>query len=153
VCLNRGDKDSGEIFCADCYNHHFPSGAKTARPSCPCGGQLSCMSVKERRQQLLGETNKRSWATLLQCHTEPKAQEDISCELCHRELDDDYVWTCSNGNSTVLHMHGHDICEGCLRHHAITGARRVRREAWSAMELTMEQEPARNASAYFPEQL
>lgn len=135
MCLNRGDEKSGEVFCEGCYKHHFPLGAMPVAPSCPCGGELSCMSVEQRKQQLLSETDTRSWSSLMECHDgEPKEESSLGCELCQKELNDGYVWTCSRGNCTVLHMHGHDICEDCFRHHASSGASQARREVWSALE-------------------
>merc|ERR1712039_762594 len=43
------------------------------------------------------------------------AQGASYCDLCYGEvLPGSAVWTCSNGNRTILHANAFDVCDSCF---------------------------------------
>lgn len=77
---------------------------KVGVPNCACGCPLTRVSLAERRRKgrLDGE--------------EEEVDQQVVCDLCERFVKGDgaCIWTCDNGNRTVLHGLGYDICEDCF---------------------------------------
>merc|ERR1712113_841425 len=47
--------------------------------------------------------------------------EVVKCDLCGASVKaNQVVWTCKNGNATILHATSYDVCEKCLLKHTLT---------------------------------
>mmetsp|Transcript_21826 Transcript_21826/g.49699 ORF Transcript_21826/g.49699 Transcript_21826/m.49699 type:complete len:303 (+) Transcript_21826:149-1057(+) len=87
-------------------------------PSCVCGGEFICLPLRQRVHRLV-EPHDDS-GTLL--YSGRRLSVDflikagtITCDLCgaRQREENTKVWTCVNGQATVLHAHSYDVCLQC----------------------------------------
>jgi len=92
-------------------------------PQCICGMQFERVSSRERavrwcqmnRPDLSPESQmyKDTLETLLE-------QSSSYCDLCDQSIPPGAdLWTCKNGNSTILHSNAFDVCDRCLVSHSL----------------------------------
>jgi len=82
-------------------------------PSCVCGSKLHCISVRDRVMTYVEEEAKgRAPLSVIQRLME---RPPIGCDLCDQRVDpSSMIWTCENGQRTVLHAAAYDVCEQCF---------------------------------------
>lgn len=95
-------------------------------PRCVCGSQLERVDGRERMRQVLRRqfpmlpeglpdferllANAYQDACAFRCMAE--------CDLCGTRVPPEQcVWTCSNGDSTILHTNAYDVCDSCFARH------------------------------------
>jgi len=93
--------------------------AHTCRPPCVCGARLIHVSYRERlaRYMTMRLPNLAGAPEELERVVEMSLMHDESCyycDICGGSQADGGVWTCENGNHTVLHANAYDVCERCF---------------------------------------
>jgi len=97
---------------------------------CVCGGALErlglharvCKLVEPKDESGVLRHNGQNYTVDTLIH-----MGAITCNLCDSKVGvHDEVWTCENGQNTVLHAHSYDICINCLK--TATGERERDRE-------------------------
>jgi len=119
LCVSSGSSDAVSSLGARCAE------AASTGPSCVCGVMLERVSGLERA---------RRWCTMNAPHVavdsitfnhiveEMLSQSASYCDLCDEHLPPGgAVWTCQNGNRTILHANAFDVCDLCLVRNACTG--------------------------------
>jgi len=91
-------------------------------PLCVCGGELERVSSRVRIFRLLEATDP-SWRSRISNHealiSRLLASALVTCDLCQEVATrTGHVWTCKNGQQTVLHPAAFDVCETCFALHA-----------------------------------
>lgn len=93
--------------------------ASRAPPPCVCGGCLGRVTYRERlvrclRMRMpsvhLGMPEFDRFVDELIARGEPC----YFCDVCGESKAAGAVWTCENGNNTVLHANAYDVCEKCF---------------------------------------
>jgi len=90
-----------------------------AAPNCVCGGFLERVSRRERAGRIC------QWQ-VPQCPPRGSFEFErvvdlilarlgspASCDLCGEPIES-AVWTCENGDDTILHTNAYDVCDGCF---------------------------------------
>lgn len=95
--------------------------ATGASPPCVCGARLGRVSYRERLVRCL---RMRMPATLSMPDFEALVDRVLErrepcyfCDLCGESRAEGGVWTCENGNNTILHANAYDVCEKCFARH------------------------------------
>lgn len=98
-------------------------------PSCVCGSKLLRVSGEERtmrccdKMQMLSGVSRDSqnYRTVFERLT--SMQSSICfCDLCGSSVPTaNAVWTCENGDSTILHATSYDVCDECYMKYAALG--------------------------------
>lgn len=108
------------------YMREPPAGM--APPRCVCGGALERLTGEERVRRVFGRqlpVNMHGTAIFEQIVAGilNQGRSICSCDLCGRSIDPrSAVWTCQNGNRTILHANAYDVCESCFRLHTGCGS-------------------------------
>lgn len=94
-------------------------------PRCVCGGHLERLDGRSRCRQLIAGDGRLAglppeqlerWVDL-QLAT---GQTCVVCDLCDGQLPPHTpVYTCGNGDSTILHPTTYDVCEACFVRYAV----------------------------------
>lgn len=91
--------------------------AATAAP-CVCGAKLGHVSYRERLVRCL---RMRTPPSLSFADFEATVERVLErrepcyfCDLCGESRAEGGVWTCENGNNTILHANAYDVCEKCF---------------------------------------
>jgi len=85
-----------------------------AMPSCVCGSTLRRVSRSERINRICelmfpGAPREDLLEIIL------SGQCDVICDICANQVrTSSGVWTCENGDSTILHATAYDVCDGCF---------------------------------------
>jgi hypothetical protein len=102
--------------------NRFAEEAATS-PDCICGMQFERVSSHERAvrwcQMNLPDLSPGSqvYQELLRMLS---AQSSSYCDLCNESIPAGAdLWTCQNGNSTILHSNAFDFCDRCLVSHSL----------------------------------
>lgn len=91
-------------------------------PRCVCNGSLECLNLRDRASKLVDATGYFIYGGKRYSVDELMRIGAITCDLCGcRVAMDMQVWTCENGQNTILHSHSYDICAQCLNDHAFPG--------------------------------
>lgn len=101
-------------FIDDLHSSQVSSGLR-----CVCGGKLERMNV-EGRLKLYNPFLELDQGLL--ANLEALMQTAIICDLCDCTLTSQmrkYVYTCGNGERTILHPTFYDVCEDCFVNHSI----------------------------------
>lgn len=95
-------------------------------PQCVCGSSLRRVTGLQRVRRIVqslmpdcppGSPSYESLLTQL-----IDEGEMCICDLCDKSLTvKTGVWTCENGDSTILHATAYDVCDACFVKHAIAG--------------------------------
>jgi len=90
-------------------------------PKCVCGSSLLRVTGLERfRRQLGDRISDEDFARMAE-QVRVSERSTIICDLCdeHVKLDTtDMLWTCENGDDTILHATAYDICNDCFVRHS-----------------------------------
>ncbi|KAL1508650.1 hypothetical protein AB1Y20_004746 [Prymnesium parvum] len=91
------------------------------RLHCVCGGMMKRLDGRERCRQLFaGQLEPEVLEQLLDAQMTSAAGSFVVCDLCDKEISPHSpVYTCSNGDSTILHPTTYDVCSACFLHYAI----------------------------------
>jgi len=85
-----------------------------AAPSCVCGSSLVRENGADRfRRQLGPGLSEADFADRMAAMNE----SSVICDLCDSHVDllgSAFVWTCENGDATILHATAYDICNDCF---------------------------------------
>uniref|UniRef100_A0A7S1LUB6 Uncharacterized protein n=1 Tax=Alexandrium catenella TaxID=2925 RepID=A0A7S1LUB6_ALECA len=85
-----------------------------AVPSCVCGSTLRRVSRSDRVNRICetmwpGAPREELIAIIL------SGQCDVICDICANQVRTcSGVWTCDNGESTILHATAYDVCDACF---------------------------------------
>jgi hypothetical protein len=98
-------------------------------PSCVCGSSLLRVSGEERtmrccdKMQILSGAPRDSPNYRLVFERLKSMQSSICfCDLCNTSVPtQNAVWTCKNGDSTILHATSYDVCDECFMKHGALG--------------------------------
>eukprot|EP00747_Dinoflagellata_sp_TGD_P035991 gnl/TRDRNA2_/TRDRNA2_138204_c2_seq3.p1 gnl/TRDRNA2_/TRDRNA2_138204_c2~~gnl/TRDRNA2_/TRDRNA2_138204_c2_seq3.p1 ORF type:complete len:334 (+),score=55.72 gnl/TRDRNA2_/TRDRNA2_138204_c2_seq3:52-1002(+) len=94
-------------------------GADEAAPRCVCGGQLRCVSIRDRVISFLASRDDalpRSAAVVDWLMLTPP----VVCDICEQGIPPgSRVWECEKGPRTILHARSYDVCETCFSHHTL----------------------------------
>eukprot|EP00929_Paragymnodinium_shiwhaense_P077164 TRINITY_DN39720_c0_g1_i1.p1 TRINITY_DN39720_c0_g1~~TRINITY_DN39720_c0_g1_i1.p1 ORF type:complete len:318 (+),score=46.95 TRINITY_DN39720_c0_g1_i1:90-1043(+) len=90
-------------------------------PGCVCGGHLQHVGVRERVLAFVAETTSiSSPETVIDRLIETPP---LVCDICDRMITkNESVWTCENGQTTIMHAGSYDVCEQCFSKHALSRA-------------------------------
>mmetsp|Transcript_132921 Transcript_132921/g.230989 ORF Transcript_132921/g.230989 Transcript_132921/m.230989 type:complete len:302 (+) Transcript_132921:48-953(+) len=111
----------GEVVCS------ILSEAVAECPTCVCGSSLEWVSGRERTKRACevlfpGVPLESERFQILQEMFKEKCGSACFCDLCSCPLPcSSGVWTCKNGNSTILHATAYDVCSKCFVRHACAG--------------------------------
>lgn len=92
--------------------------AEQRQPMCMCGASLERVSGRERAFR---------WCRMVAPHVQsgsPAFEELLKsarsyCDLCDETIDVcEDLWTCQNGDQTILHANAFDICDTCFSSYA-----------------------------------
>ena len=96
--------------------------SSAGRLHCVCGGRLARLSGRERYRQLFSSQEPQ----LTSEHVEflldhllqmPEPVSCVVCDLCDRQLSPSSpVFSCGNGERTIVHPTTYDVCENCFVH-------------------------------------
>lgn len=99
--------------------------ASQAGPKCVCGDFLERLSGKDRairsiETHLPGvEQNSSQFQRALLQMASRKHGYGVICDLCDKPCKlSSNVWTCKNGDHTILHASAYDVCDDCFVRHA-----------------------------------
>lgn len=85
---------------------------------CVCGDSLVLVTGLQRLRyfcQRLRSTSSGAQLDWLVERVSASGESVCSCDLCGASLPpNSAVWTCLNGNQTIVHANAYDICEGCF---------------------------------------
>jgi len=93
-------------------------------PQCVCGGVLERVSSHERARRLCVRLVPQCppgspYFERIVEHINSRGQSFIHCDLCRQAVPCSHaVWTCTSGNSTILHANAYDVCDPCFVRHA-----------------------------------
>jgi len=89
-------------------------------PRCVCGSNMRYVTIKDRVWQLIHEGPTVPPESLVPIIMEQILQSPpIMCDLCETNVQaDGGVWSCENGQRTMLHSAAYDVCEACFSFHA-----------------------------------
>mmetsp|Transcript_25514 Transcript_25514/g.72882 ORF Transcript_25514/g.72882 Transcript_25514/m.72882 type:complete len:275 (-) Transcript_25514:98-922(-) len=89
-------------------------------PRCVCGSHMRYVTIKDRVLQLIHEGPTVPPESLVPIIMEHILQSPpIMCDLCETNVHaDGGVWSCENGQRTMLHSAAYDVCEACFSFHA-----------------------------------
>lgn len=98
-------------------------------PSCVCGSSLLRVSGEERtmrccdKMQILQGASRDSHNYRLVFERLKAMQSSICfCDLCGTSVPtQNAVWTCKNGDSTILHATSYDVCDECFMKYGALG--------------------------------
>jgi len=100
-------------------------GGEGCPPLCVCGGALERLTGRARMRQLLIEQHGvRESANIdaLLDHAADRMPSSVICDLCDTQLSPlQPVYTCANGDATILHPTTYDVCEVCFVRYAVEG--------------------------------
>lgn len=108
-----------------CWTSSMP-----AAPPCVCGSSFRRISGKSRfRESVERELKERGLSgavdveVVMASNLFGSSDETIAgCDLCGKPVTiSQSVWTCVNGNSTILHTNCYDVCDACFVQHACSG--------------------------------
>lgn len=88
-------------------------------PPCVCGGRLMRVPYRERLVRFMLMRMPNIAVTLhelehLVDRNMARGEPCYFCDLCGDSKAEGGVWTCENGNNTVLHANAYDVCERCF---------------------------------------
>jgi len=92
-------------------------------PPCVCGGTLTRIDSRARTAHFLegAGLTEHALQRALQNH-DNMGTTNVICDVCDVQIPFlDFVWTCSNGASTILHATTYDVCDACFILHACGG--------------------------------
>jgi len=84
---------------------------------CVCGGALEHLGLRNRIHRLVEPKDDTG---VMRVQNRSYSVDDlikmnaVTCDLCSTPVSDE-VWTCENGESTILHAQSFDICCGCIK--------------------------------------
>lgn len=92
-------------------------------PQCVCGSSLIYVSYEERLRRclLLRWPSVQSGTPQFENLLNNVLQSNdpcFYCDLCGEYWRSGRVWTCENGNNTILHTNAYDVCEICFARYA-----------------------------------
>jgi len=91
-------------------------------PKCCCGSRLRFVTIDERVVQMVRDLPMLPDG-LLEFLQAMREKPPITCDVCERSVPktDEGVWSCENGQRTMLHTSAYDVCMSCFREHALQG--------------------------------
>jgi len=88
---------------------------KSGEPSfCVCGGELNLLPLRERVKLLVDSSGYLEYAGRRFSVEDLIQMRAVTCDLCHRPIQEEKLWTCRNGANTILHAQSYDVCEQCF---------------------------------------
>jgi len=92
-------------------------------PPCVCGGTLTRIDGRTRTAHFLGAQGVAEHALQRALQTyERMGTTNVICDVCDSQVPFlGFVWTCSNGASTILHATTYDVCDACFILHGCGG--------------------------------
>merc|ERR1712080_442388 len=93
-------------------------------PACVCGSSLVHVSGEERAKRFLdtqpgASRDSLHYQMLLHMLTSKQGASLCMCDLCGANVGvANAVWTCRNGDCTILHATSYDICDECFMRYA-----------------------------------
>lgn len=89
------------------------------QPPCVCGSRLMHVSYRERLVRYVvmrfpHQTASHPQLDDLVDRNLERGEPCYFCDLCGDSKAQGGVWTCENGNNTVLHANAYDVCENCF---------------------------------------
>lgn len=94
-----------------------------AAPQCVCGGGLLRVSGRQRLTDFLEKRGSVQGSADFQRrfeHYSAKNSCSVICDLCEKTVRlSSQLWTCQNGDHTILHATAYDVCEDCFLLHAL----------------------------------
>ena len=99
--------------------------ASGARCVCVCGGQLQRLGGRARLAQLISahypQLEEAQLARLVELQV-AAGSSCVVCDLCDQTVPPTVpVYTCGNGDKTILHPTTYDVCEACFVRYAVEG--------------------------------
>jgi hypothetical protein len=100
------------------------------RLRCVCGGKLERVDGRTRCRQLFAgtypmmiEEQMERFLDAFMALPAERAPSCVVCDLCDKRLQPSSpVFTCGNGERTILHPTTYDVCEDCFVHFAVDGS-------------------------------
>merc|ERR1712154_172541 len=100
---------------------------QASAPLCVCGSALERVTSHERARRTIQRLapwcplDSQEFTRLVQHITGSEAF--ISCDLCRSSVPPTSdVWTCANGNRTILHANAYDVCENCFARYVLASS-------------------------------
>lgn len=91
------------------------AGREEIAPHCVCGSSLSRVTGKKRASEYLRKHFPTVPENMREAYMSRMPSSSIICDLCDETIDwNTAVWTCTNGDSTILHATAYDVCDDCF---------------------------------------
>lgn len=102
--------------------------ASATQPSCVCGSTLRRVTGRERSLEFARKLdpnipeNTPMFEHLTSRLTRNYTSSGVICDMCDSQVQyTACLWTCENGDSTVLHAMSYDVCDRCFATNACPG--------------------------------
>ena len=131
ACTNNSSINCDEEELTQCWATHTKAETITAlgqaTPHCVCGSYLHRVPGRERARKCLEllvvqqslmlppTSGSPEFESLLDRIIESSEASVCYCDLCLQSIPVNCdVWTCENGETTILHANSYDVCNDCL---------------------------------------